>query len=60
MVTLLLQAIYMKNERWVNKSRKDIKGMLSLYNALNTNGMFDKDIIEAEAVLNFIESLLED
>ena len=50
----------MKNEKWVNDQKKNARHMLSLYNALNTNEKFDKCIIEAKAVLNFIESLLED
>ena len=50
----------MKTERWVNKQRKEASGMLSLYRAINVDGKFNKCIIEAKAVLGFIDSLLED
>jgi len=49
----------MENEKWVNEQRKTARQMLSLYNAINTNKKFDKCIIEAKAVLGFIDSLLE-
>ena len=50
----------MKSKHWLTAYRRETAYCIELWQLCNTGGMFDKDLIEANAVLLFIDEMLED